>query len=233
MRKKVGVVCWGIALLAVGVGLGGAAIGAWNFHLFFRGWWTLFLIIPALIMMVQHGPNIGNMIMLALGALLLLGQQGILPGDTMGKLIAPAILVIVGLGILWRVLFPSKARAAAARFSSSVHQQDAQDAPVYNAVFSSQSVVSNSQDFKGAKLTAVFGGIEFDMRDAVIKEEAVLTCTAVFGGIEVIVPRGVRIEMSGTPVFGGNSCTAAGSEDTNAPKLIVQGTAIFGGNEFK
>ena len=39
----------GIALVVVGMIIAGNALGWWNVSLFFRGWWTLFIIIPSVI----------------------------------------------------------------------------------------------------------------------------------------------------------------------------------------
>jgi hypothetical protein len=51
---------------------------------------------------------------------------------------------------------------------------------------------------------------------------ATLAVTAAFGGVDVIVPRGWRVESKGTPIFGGFDNTAdAPPEGTDAPTLTV------------
>src|SRR5688572_23384479 len=46
-----------------------------------------------------------------------------------------------------------------------------------------------SKDFRGGEATAVMGGIEIDLRDAVMdRDEAVLDVSSVMGGVKIRVP---------------------------------------------
>jgi hypothetical protein len=52
---------------------------------------------------------------------------------------------------------------------------------------------------------AVLGGVDLDLRDAIIDgDELVLTAVAVLGGIDIVVPEGVEVHVSGFAVLGGN-----------------------------
>lgn len=66
MRKNVANILWGLFFIGIGVGLIGNVLGFWDFSVFFKGWWTLFIIIPALVSMVQSGIRLGNLIVLAI-----------------------------------------------------------------------------------------------------------------------------------------------------------------------
>jgi len=85
MRKRIGSVLWGVAFIIAGLGFAGNAFGIWDFDIFFDGWWTLFIIIPAIISMVENGPNTGNSIWLIVGGVLLLSAQDIIDGRIVGK----------------------------------------------------------------------------------------------------------------------------------------------------
>jgi hypothetical protein len=58
---------------------------------------------------------------------------------------------------------------------------------------------------------------------------------ALFGGVDVIVPRGWQVALSGLPVFGGyeDKTTGNGALPHDAPVLQVTATAIFGGVDVK
>ena len=45
-------IIWGIAIIALGVILGGNALGWFSIDIFFDGWWTLFIIVPSAIKLV-------------------------------------------------------------------------------------------------------------------------------------------------------------------------------------
>ena len=108
--------------------------------------------------------------------------------------------------------------------------------------FSSKRRVEVS-DFQGGELVAVMGSIEIDLTDAQIQlttprgnggapvRRAILNATAVFGGIDIAVPRNWRVVKEGAGVFGSY-------EDKTVPRrnepgvepatLIVRGGAVFG-----
>ena len=83
---------------------------------------------------------------------------------------------------------------------------------------------------------AIMGGIELDLRDARIapgvSEIEVFT---MMGGVEVLVPDGVRVEVVGMAVMGGFgvNASAASLDDPNAPLIRISGLAIMGGVEVK
>lgn len=52
---------------------------------------------------------------------------------------------------------------------------------------------------------AVLGGVNLDLRDATIEgDEIVITAVAVLGGIEIVVPDGVEVDLGGFALLGGN-----------------------------
>ncbi|MCT2591977.1 DUF1707 domain-containing protein [Streptomyces sp. N2-109] len=81
---------------------------------------------------------------------------------------------------------------------------------------------------------ACFGGIEIDLTEAIFEQrEIVINATAIFGGIEIRVPENVTLRGKGTGIFGGFDVKTNDSPDTDAPVILVQGVALFGGVEAK
>lgn len=82
--------------------------------------------------------------------------------------------------------------------------------------------------------TAVFGGVEIDLTDALFEHPyVVLNTTAVFGGISIRVPKNVTLRQKGAGVFGGFEVHTTESPDPDAPVVLVQGAAVFGGVEAR
>ncbi len=76
---------------------------------------------------------------------------------------------------------------------------------------------------------AVMGGVDLDFRRAIIPAgvtELVVIC--VMGGVDIIVPPEVNVEVSGAAILGGfeDSCPTAAP---GAPTLRVRGIAVMGG----
>jgi hypothetical protein len=82
----------------------------------------------------------------------------------------------------------------------------------------------------------VFGGVTLDLRQArPAPAGASVTATAFFGGIDIIVPRGWRVTLRGTPILGGvnNKTELAPAPPDGAPALLVDALAVLGGVEVK
>jgi hypothetical protein len=86
------------------------------------------------------------------------------------------------------------------------------------------------------KVIAVMGGVELDLRDARFSPGVTeIDVTTFMGGVEIIVPRGVRVEVLGAAFMGGFQADAgdASALDASQPVLRVTGLAIMAGVEIK
>ena len=166
--------------------------------------------------------------MLAIGGILLLDRQDIIPDGMLFKFAAPVVLIIIGLTIISKIFWKNSDRGL---MSKSVIKSD--DNPDYVAVFSGNSVKNVSTDFQGGSATAVFGGNEIDLSDVVINRDVTFTVTSIFGGNDITAPKNARVEMSGVPIFGGNDNKAVSSQSPDAHTITFVCTSIFGGTDIK
>jgi hypothetical protein len=106
-----------------------------------------------------------------------------------------------------------------------------------SAVFGGGKRRISSQDFTGGKIEAVFGGYEVDLRDASMRGEvAVIDVDVVFGGTELRIPETWSAVVQGIGVFGAfadNTRQPDPSRTPNPKRLIVKGSAVFGGVDVK
>lgn len=157
--KKFGNVLWGIVLIGIGLIIGGNALGITNINIFFDGWWTMFIIIPCFIGLFKDNEKTGNLIGLLIGVALLLACQDILDFNLIWKLAFPAILVAVGISIIFKDVIGGKVNDEIKKLNEKRSGENS-----YCATFAGQDVNLDNQKFTGADLTAVFGGIECDLR---------------------------------------------------------------------
>jgi hypothetical protein len=73
-----------------------------------------------------------------------------------------------------------------------------------------------------------FGGIAVDLRDATLAPGARLSLTTVFGGIDLRVPHGWRVESRIRAGPGGVAVDVPDADD-QAPLLVLDGVVVFGG----
>lgn len=90
----------------------------------------------------------------------------------------------------------------------------------------------DGQVFEGAELTAVFGGAECDLRNAIIPNDCVIQVCSVFGGIDILVPENVNVKVNSTSIFGGVSNKTSLNKE-NTVTLYVSGLCLFGGVDIK
>ncbi|MGN0486440.1 MAG: LiaF transmembrane domain-containing protein [Acutalibacteraceae bacterium] len=226
--KKISKVLWGIVLISVGVIFALNAFGITAIELFFDGWWTLFIIVPCFIGIFTERDKIGNIIGLAVGVFLLLCCQDVLGFDTLWKLAVPAIIVIVGLKLIFGAVFGDKAIKL---LESS--KQSGENIKIGCATFSGQDLNFAGEEFNGAELTAVFGGVKCDLRNAVIEKDCAITATSVFGGIDIFMPDYVNVKINSNSVFGGVSDKNHRPAVQGAVTVYINATCMFGGVEIK
>lgn len=81
------------------------------------------------------------------------------------------------------------------------------------------------------RATAFCGGVHLDLREAEIDApEVVIRARAVMGGIEVVVPEGIEVEVSGPAIMGGRSVRIADvPRRPGTPVVRVKVFAFWGG----
>ena len=226
--KKFGNVLWGIALIIIGLIIGGNALGITSINIFFDGWWTLFIIIPCFIGLFKDNEKTGNLIGLLIGVALLLACQDILDFGLIWKLAFPAILVAIGLSIIFKDALGGKVSSEIKKLNEKRNGENS-----YCATFAGQNVNFDEEKFTGADLTAVFGGVKCDLRKAIIDSDVLINASSTFGGIEIYVPSNVKIKIKSTSIFGGVENKANTKADENSHTIYINGAALFGGVEVK
>lgn len=232
MRNQLSSILWGSLFIIAGIGFVGNAFNIWNFELFFDGWWTLFIIIPSGASIIQNGPKPFAVSMFVIGVLILLSCIGIFDYSIIEKLILPIIFIIIGVSII--------GKSGGMRINRQQLISDG-EMPVnvakneYAAVFSTQTIMYNENEvFEGASLNSVFGGMELDLRSCIINQDAVVDCTAIFGGMDIFVPKDVNVKVSSTPIFGGVSNKVRGaSYIPGVPTVYINAVCMFGGVDIK
>src|SRR5574344_27440 len=198
--KKFGNILWGLVFILVGAIVACNALGITDINLLFSGWWTMFIIIPCFIGLFKEHEKTGNIIGLVIGIALLLACQDFIDFGMIWKLALPAVLVIIGFSLIFRDTFSKKISKEISEISKKT-KNDTE----YSATFASQDVNYDGEVFTGVILNAVFGGVKCDLRKAKIEQDAVINTSAIFGGIDILVPDDVKIKIKSTPIFGGVS----------------------------
>lgn len=224
--NKISNLLWGLVFIIVGVIIGLNALDITNINIFFDGWWTLFIIVPCFIGLFRDEDKSGNLIGLVIGVCLLLGCIDIVEFSIIWKLMVPAILVMIGLSFIFKDTINSKVKKEIKKLNKT-------DAKEYCSCFSGQTINFDNEEFMGCSISAIFGGVKCDLRNAIIKNDVVINATSIFGGITIYVPVGVNVKITSTSIFGGVSDERKNKAKDNKHTIYIDTTSMFGGIEIK
>jgi hypothetical protein len=185
------------------------------------GGWPLVIMLGAVLMLVAYPRRwqVPAAIFVVAG-LLLLDTSGVADLD-LWQFIGPAVIIVVGLSLI-------TGRSMGGR------QEVSEDRIGRFILFSGAQIASRSPRFSGGSVTVIFGGADIDLHDATPADGAALDTVAIFGGIDIRVPQGWDVVIHGMPLFGGfDNITGKESLPPDAPRLVVQGLALFGGVEVR
>ena len=102
------------------------------------------------------------------------------------------------------------------------------------AILSTRNVVETSRDYRGGDVLAFLGGSQIDLTGAaIIGGPAILDATAIWGGIEIIVPEGWEVVGEVVPIMGGFEIKSPPSAPRSGQRLVVRGVALMGGIEVR
>lgn len=221
MKKKISDIVLGAILIIAGVIFLGNEFDFWNIKLFFKGWWTLFIIVPSVLGLCEKGNKVSAILGLLIGVLLLFAARDIIRWSSVGKIFLPALLIIIGVSIIFKRNFKMS------KIDNKYGKNN------YIAIFSGSEENISNQKFEGTNITAIFGGVELDLRNAIIEKDVVINCTTVFGGIDIMLPDNVKVKTSGVPVFGGVENKKENSKEDKAPTVYINYVCVFAGVDLK
>lgn len=182
-------------------------------------WWPAAIIVGGILALIANPRHwVMPLILVAGGAVVLLRTTGVI--DTLDVLL-PAVLIVVGLLVLFGRGLGTRSDTMDDRVNT------------FN-LFSGSEIASNSTAFQGGRVGAIFGGAELDLRRATLAPDATIDVFTAFGGVEITVPEGWRVDMNAFPLFGGfENKTAREALPADAPRLRIDATLLFGGLEVK
>lgn len=183
-------------------------------------WWPAILILIGAVRLFDSYKNkFWSVLLIAAGTVWLVDNLDIADVD-LGDLF-PLLIAAVGAKLIWDALRRGS-------YAPAVAGGDPGSLVTAFAVWAGVKRQITSEEFQGGDATAIMGGVEIDLRNAKIRdgEQAVLDTFALWGGVEVFVPKNWRIVTKVMPFMGGFEDKTL--QDGTGPTLVIQGTAIMG-----
>lgn len=139
----------------------------------------------------------------------------------------PIILMVVGLVFIiqWR-------KSPNFTFGGTVDKNDVLDE---TAIFGGRNMSLVSDQFRGGKITSIFGGSKINLLYCKPVEGCVIDVATIFGGTKIIVPENWNVKTEVVSIFGGFEDKRGNSVISRVDQsklVVIKGSAIFGGGEI-
>jgi predicted membrane protein len=202
-----------------------------NFRIpwYFRQWYSIMILIGLLVATVREKVGLGLTLM-AIGTAFLLRDVYYLDFRDIFDF-WPVVFIIIGISLIFR---RNKEHSGVNEKKNTDSELDLVDEI---ALFGGAERVVTSKQFKGGKLTSIFGGTDLNLINAELASGTnVLDVFVLFGGTDIRVPSDMNVKVKVTAIFGGFSDERkilAENEANNGKELIIKGLVLFGGGEVK
>ncbi|MBP7731069.1 MAG: hypothetical protein KA114_05480 [Bacteroidales bacterium] len=191
--------------------------------------WPMLLIVIGLLITVGSTENkVTGIIIMAVGAFFIIPVI-FREAFHMYNMFWPSVFIIIGIILIF-------SRRGINKPSGEIYETDEGYISIVYIFSGGERRIENS-NFKGGKVTAVFGGGEINLvKSALAQGVNILEIVCVFGRVTIIVPDEWDIKIEVTPVLGGfRDGRELRAERISEPekKLIIRGAIVFGGGEVK
>ncbi len=159
-----------------------------EFTIFFDGFWTMFIIIPAIINIISGKSRRAGFIWLIIGLALL--SMCIDALRAFRPLLIPVFLILLGF-----ILFTKKGTLKYRRIYNKLSETYVRY-PVYRAFFSRKGISSYDKSYIGAFASAFCSEMSLSFSEAEFSHPAVLDITAVLSTVDITVPVGTDVRIT-------------------------------------
>lgn len=198
--------------------------------------WQMLLIGIGIFSLIGGNKTTGT-VLIILGSVFLLPEVMHIPYE-LRRIAWP--MIIVGVGIILLVSQTGKHRKVPPIFETGSSSSSQAGSNYFDdfVIFGGREVYIDSQQFVGGKSSSIFGGTEYDLRQASLSQNgAVIDALTLFGGCGFKVPPDWTVKNEVTAIFGAFTDKRGGSLNhivsDPSKTLIIKGFAAFGGVEVK
>ncbi len=221
--------------------LAGLLLLAFNFEILPLAWkhiifsWQMLLIVLGIVSLIGREGRGPGIILILIGGFFLMPELYDFHISFV-RIFWPVLLIIIGVSILFGRGYRHHHRwhrhLENPQGGSNLDEGYIRQENIFSG--SKQKIIHT--EFKGGKISNIFGGAEIDLTQATLAEgrnELIIEC--IFGGVTLIVPSDWKVVVEISAILGGfQDKRSVIKEQPDATRvLVIKGSAIFGGGEIK
>jgi predicted membrane protein len=192
--------------------------------------WQMLLIVFGVYNLFYTQSRVFGYILIAVGGFFIIPEIFTLPYN-FTRNFWPIILILVGLFIIFRHGFGKRESMVIKNVDTESHFIDEVN------IFSGSEKKLAIKNFRGGKITSVFGGSEIDLSACELSDQTnIIEIFYMFGGSSITVPESWNVVNQVTAILGGFGDKRIHQESidpTTSNTIILRGFVIFGGGEIK
>lgn len=194
-----------------------------TFHIFFS--WEMVIIVIGAMNLFDHKRWFG-ILLIGVGLLFLMARwYGVFL--SLHDVFWPFVFIVGGIFLI----FGSARYARHRQLAVNAGDEDFLDNV---AIFGGIERTIYSQNFRGGRVTAIFGGSKINLTHATLSpSNNVIELTCIFGGTTLIIPADWNVKLEVVSIFGGFNDKRPPMPADLSKTLILKGVALFGGGELK
>ena len=194
-----------------------------SWHVFWGMVWAAGLILAGLMTIFSSrraSLRVWGLLLITIGVSIGLGAYGVI-NISVWKIFWPVMLIAIGLMV--SVGSGSRKRSK----KSAAADSDSEKIAIF---YGEESRVKG--DYTGGSVTAIFGGVELDLRQAKIKDGAVIDVFTFCGGVNINMPDDVIVKNEVHGILGGSEDKTV-SKSSAKKTIYLRGECVLGGLEVK
>lgn len=196
-----------------------------SWHLFWGTVWAVGLVLAGLTTIISSRKMLTRawgLLLMATGVSIGLNAYDIID-VSIWKLFWPVVLIAVGVAVTFSVGSGGYKRSKKSVADDSGNEKVA-------IFYGEESRVKG--DYTGGSATAIFGGVELDLRRANIKDGTVIDIFTFCGGVSISLPDDVIVKNEVRGVLGGSEDKTV-SKSSAKKTIVLRGECVLGGLEVK
>lgn len=194
-----------------------------SWHVFWGTVWAAGLILAGLMTIFSSrraSLRVWGLLLMTIGVSIGLGAYGVI-NISVWKIFWPVMLIAIGLMV---------GVGSGGHKRSKKSPADVSGNEKIAIFYGEESRVKG--DYTGGSVTAIFGGVELDLRQAKIKDGAVIDIFTFCGGVSISLPDDVIVKNEVRGILGGSEDKTV-SKSSAKKTIYLRGECVLGGLEVK
>ena len=194
-----------------------------SWHVFWGTVWATGLILAGLMTIFSSrraSLRVWGLLLMTIGVSIGLGAYGVI-NISVWKIFWPVMLITIGLTV---------SVGSGGRKRSKKSAADGSGNEKIAIFYGEESRVKG--DYAGGSATAIFGGVDLDLRQAKIKDGAVIDVFTFCGGVNINMPDDVIVKNEVHGILGGSEDKTV-SKSSAKKTIYLRGECVLGGLEVK